>query len=44
MGASRTSMASASTVQKWETGQKKPSGPALKLLNLVAKNGLEVLA
>ena len=35
---------SASTVQKWETGQKKPSGPALKLLNLVAKNGLEALA
>ena len=34
---------STSTVQKWETGQKKPSGPALKLLNLVAKNGLEAL-
>ena len=26
---------SASTVQKWEQGQKKPSGLALKLLNLV---------
>lgn len=35
---------SASTVQKWETGQKKPSGPALKLLNIVAKNGLDALA
>jgi len=34
---------STSTVQKWETGQKKPSGPALKLLNLVAKNGLGAL-
>ena len=35
---------SASTVQKWETGQKKPNGPSLKLLNLVAQKGLEVLA
>jgi len=35
---------SVSTVQKWEQGQKKPNGPSLKLLNLVAKNGLEVLA
>jgi putative transcriptional regulator len=34
---------SASTVQKWETGQKVPSGPALKLLNLVAKRGLEAI-
>jgi putative transcriptional regulator len=34
---------SASTVQKWETGQKAPSGPALKLLNLVAKRGLEAI-
>ena len=33
-----------STVQKWEQGQKKPSGPSLKLLNLVAEKGLEVLA
>jgi len=33
-----------STVQKWEQGQKKPNGPSLKLLNLVAENGLEVLA
>lgn len=34
---------SVSTVQKWEQGQKKPNGPSLKLLNLVAKNGLGVL-
>lgn len=35
---------SPSTVQKWEQGQKKPNGPSLKLLNLVAERGLEVLA
>ncbi len=35
---------SASTVQKWEQGQKKPNGVALKLLNLVQKRGLESLA
>lgn len=35
---------SPSTVQKWETGQKKPNGPSLKLLNLVANKGIEVLA
>lgn len=34
---------SASTVQKWEQGQKKPNGPSLKLLNLVEQKGLEVL-
>ena len=34
---------SPSTVQKWEQGQKKPNGPSLKLLNLVAQKGLEVL-
>lgn len=34
---------SPSTVQKWEQGQKKPNGVALKLLNLVQKKGLEVL-
>ena len=26
-----------STVQKWEQGKKKPNGPSLKLLNLVAE-------
>ena len=35
---------SVSTVQKWEQGHKKPNGPSLKLLNLVAEQGLEVLA
>lgn len=35
---------SESTVQKWERGDKKPSGASLKLLNLVAEKGLEVLA
>ena len=34
---------SASTVQKWEQGQKKPNGPSLKLLNVVDQKGLEVL-
>ena len=33
-----------STVQKWEIGQKKPTGTALKLLHLVQKRGLEVVA
>ncbi len=32
------------TVQKWETGQKRPTGTALKLLHLVRKRGLEVVA
>lgn len=35
---------SVSTVQKWEVGQKKPTGTALKLLHLVQKRGLEVIA
>ncbi|ATH77838.1 MULTISPECIES: helix-turn-helix domain-containing protein [Halomonadaceae] len=35
---------SVSTIQKWEQGQKKPNGPSLKLLNLVAEKGLEILA
>ena len=35
---------SVSTVQKWEIGQKKPTGTALKLLRLVQKRGLEVIA
>jgi len=34
---------SKSTVQKWEQGLKKPNGPSLKLLNLVAQKGIEVL-
>lgn len=35
---------SESTVEKWETGAKKPSGMALKLLTVVKKHGLKVLA
>lgn len=34
---------SLSTVQKWEIGQKKPTGAALKLLYLVRKRGLEIV-
>jgi len=34
---------SASTVRQWEQGKKHPSGPALKLLDLVARQGLQVL-
>lgn len=35
---------SESTVQKWESGSKQPSGMALKLLAVVQKHGLEVLS
>lgn len=35
---------SPSTVQKWERGDKHPNGPSLKLLSLVERKGLEVLA
>jgi putative transcriptional regulator len=35
---------SVSTVQKWEIGDKKPSGSALKLLDLVDRKGLKALA
>lgn len=35
---------SASTVQKWESGAKRPSALACKLLAVVDKHGLEVLA
>ncbi|WP_026793275.1 helix-turn-helix domain-containing protein [Pleomorphomonas oryzae] len=35
---------SESTVQKWETGAKRPSGPALKLLGIIQKHGLQMLA
>lgn len=34
---------SESTVEKWETGAKRPSGVALKLLTVVEKHGLTVL-
>lgn len=35
---------SVSTVQKWESGAKRPGGLALKLLTIMQKHGLEVLA
>ena len=35
---------SESTIQKWEAGTKRPSGMALKLLTIVEKHGLQVLA
>jgi putative transcriptional regulator len=34
---------SLSTVQKWEIGDKKPSGPSLKLLNIIERKGLEAV-
>ena len=34
---------SVSTVQKWESGAKRPNGISLKLLSIVQKHGLEVL-
>jgi putative transcriptional regulator len=34
---------SLSTVQKWEIGQKRPTGTALKLLHLVQERGLDSL-
>ena len=33
-----------SLVSKWERGEKRPSGAALKLLSLVEKNGLATVA
>jgi putative transcriptional regulator len=35
---------SESTIEKWETGAKRPSGMALKLLAIVQKYGLQILA
>jgi len=34
---------SESTVQKWESGAKKPTGAALRLLQVVDRHGVEVL-
>lgn len=34
---------SLSTVQKWEIGDKHPSGPSLKLLNILDIQGIDVL-
>jgi putative transcriptional regulator len=33
-----------SLVSKWERGEKRPSGPALKLLSLVEERGLRAVA
>ncbi|MFF7710653.1 helix-turn-helix domain-containing protein [Pseudomonas sp. NPDC007930] len=35
---------SASTIKQWEAGDKRPSGMALKLLQIVQKHGIEILA
>jgi len=32
---------SVSTVQKWEIGEKRPSGPSLKLLNMIQRKGIQ---
>ncbi len=34
---------SLSTVRKWEIGDKKPSGPSLKLLDLIERKGLDAV-
>jgi putative transcriptional regulator len=34
---------SVSTVQKWEIGEKRPSGPSLKLLNVIDQKGVDAL-
>jgi putative transcriptional regulator len=34
---------SLSTVRQWEIGEKHPSGPSMKLLNLLDRKGLEAL-
>lgn len=34
---------SVSTVQKWEAGAKRPSGASLRLLDLIARKGLEAV-
>jgi putative transcriptional regulator len=34
---------SVSTVQKWEIGEKRPSGPSLKLLDVIDRKGVEAL-
>jgi putative transcriptional regulator len=33
----------ASTVRKWEHGETRPAGPALKLLNVIADKGLQAI-
>lgn len=33
----------ASTVRKWEQGESRPAGPALKLINIIADKGLHAI-
>lgn len=33
---------SVSSVRKWEVGEKHPGGPALKLINILDRKGMEV--
>lgn len=33
----------ASTIRKWEQGETRPTGPALKLLNVIADKGLQAI-
>jgi putative transcriptional regulator len=35
---------SISTIQKWEIGEKRPSGPSLKLLDVVQRRGIGALS
>jgi len=35
---------STSTIKQWEAGSKRPGGMGLKLLSIVQKHGLEILA
>lgn len=35
---------SKNAISEWERGNKKPSGPALRLLMLIEKNGLDIFA
>jgi putative transcriptional regulator len=35
---------SPSTIRQWENGDKEPSGPSLKLLNIVREKGLSAIA
>ncbi len=32
-----------STIRKWEQGETRPTGPALKLLNVIADKGLQAI-
>jgi len=31
------------TIQKWEIGEKRPSAPSLKLLNVIRRKGIDAL-